>query len=186
MQLKDSPLDAYKLYLETQIHQVKKNLNLVHGLIVSLQFLEKLRPSRLHISDPAFYEPCATLKGGTCDCIIKNSGVLAAAHWQGQPQETTILLKLPVSNLKELWYNRSLYKWKWSLTILTNKAYSKQAATDPSVPLNLFLYPVDAEYLTPSYSEWGLREWLKLVCPDLKPDFELVRYNTKEVMEKIK
>lgn len=159
------PLDLYKSYLDYQLDQALVFYSACTRLLRSLKILQITRPSSLYFVDTTKYDKCAVWEGKTCSCGAQGS---MDTHLDGKPKAAEIVLKLPVSGLREWMYNRfRLHCWRWSVRVMTDDQFLAEARRRPEIYYDVFVYPVATEYLTPATTRAALLRWLKLSCPKI-------------------
>lgn len=168
-----APLDIYKSYLDYQLSQALAFYSGCVGLLRSLKLVEWLRPPTVEFVDSGNYDRCGTWDTKACSCSTR--GTSTQSHPEGKPVSIDIALKLPVSTFKEWVYNRCrLYCWKWSVRIMTDASFLEESRKRPEVYYDMFVYPVNTNYLTPATTQAALLRWLKLSCPKINYNIALI------------
>lgn len=169
------PLDIYKAYLDAQLVQALAFYQSCVGLLASFKWLQRLKPREIEYVDVGSYDRCGTWDNKPCSCKVQSAPVSLDKHYLGKPKYVDVALKVPVSTVREWLYNRcALHCWKWSLRIMTDSSFLEEARRRPELYYDMFVYPVNTEYLTPQTTKAAVYRWLKISCPKLNYNIALV------------
>lgn len=169
------PLDVYKAFLEERLHQAIEFYTSSKGLLTSFKILGRTKPKQLEFVDIGSYDRCGVWDARPCSCSVYSDIIAADKHYAGKPKFTDVALRIPVSSLREWLYNRGrLLCWKWSLRIMTDTQFLEEAKKRPEIYYDMFVYPVNTEYLTPETTKAAVYRWLKISCPKLNYNIALI------------
>lgn len=182
-----SSLDMYEHYISAQIKNMLLGYEIARKLVKSLKVLQWLKPKQIQFVDVGTYATCAILDNKLCNCSIADSLAEKEKHWAGKPSYVDVSVKLPVSSFIDLWYNKGgLYQWQWTLRVMTEKSFLLELQKRPELVLDIFTYPVNSDYLTPATTKAALYRWLKLYCPRLDYNLELVSRDASTLLVELK
>lgn len=165
-------IDTYQARVDTQFNKLITDITNLKHLVRSLKLLQFIKPSKIEFIDTGFYARCDIWNKKLCTCDSKIEGM----HWDGNPEQASILLKVPVSSFTEVLYNKGrFWCWRWGLKVVTEKNFMEELQHRPELIYDVFTYPVKVDYLSPVSTQAAIYRWLKLYCPNLDYKFELVQ-----------
>lgn len=175
LQKNRSPLDVYREYLDYQLVQALTFYDNCVSLLGSFKLVERIRPKQIEFVDVGNYDRCGRWDNKLCSCQANSDLTPVDQHYTGKPSSVDVALRVPVSTFTEWLYNRcGFYRWKWSLRIMTDSSFLAEAKKRPEVYYDMFIYPVNIDYLTPATTRAALYRWLRLSCPRLDYNIALI------------
>lgn len=164
-------LDEFGARIEAQFNYLIKEVNGLKLLLSSLRTLQLIKPKQIVYADTCSYARCDIWDKKPCSCKSE----IQSLHWDGNPTEAGIILKVPVSSFREFVYNKGrFWCWRWVFKIVTEKSYLEEAKTRPEIFYDIFTYPVKTDYLTPETTRAAVQRWLRTYCPKLNYKLDLV------------